>query len=553
MLKRPSLRLAFLLPGKERVLEERLAYFPIDPSEPGHLERLIRKVHHVQCGHEAPTARHTPLRNTLEYVRRLGARSCILQRDVYDPDFFAEHAAYYSKWSLVVPRFCQRFHFFSSTAKAVDTLEVLDELARDKGTYLGFITLRPVAMSPIGATILAPEGPRDRQFILAKDEFPVNLAGHRFTVTGTPFMQQDNAVGACAQASIWMALRTQRRKEGRAAHSPAQITLAASRFLVVGRTLPNRGGLVIEQITEAVRAAGYSPHTIPLKDSLWDEATEESLRKAKQALYPYVESGIPVLTILSSRGPDSHAVVTVGHGWTQDPTSVVEILGNTAGSATGVPRLIDSATWAAPFIIHNDNTGPYRQLPNYPSQGHSYSLSQAYMAIPFLPQDVFIDGNEARSASIRLLLNSLRGLRRLLSGDADGEGDPLEVQIPDIVARVYIQDKAEFRSWVLNSGMSAELKRYYRMKWLPRRIWIMEINALDGYEVSPDEGRVRLGEIVLDPTAEPEDGAFLTVHLGAELLPAPSAGDGVVIDRDGQTGKIDAFRLPSLRYSPLVR
>lgn len=72
-------------------------------------------------------------------------------------------------------------------------------------------------------------------------------------------MQQDNAVAVCAQASIWVALRTLRRREGDRAHNPAQITDAATKYLISDRTRPNKSGLTIQQMAEAVRAAGYSP------------------------------------------------------------------------------------------------------------------------------------------------------------------------------------------------------------------------------------------------------------------------------------------------------
>jgi hypothetical protein len=127
-------------------------------------------------------------------------------------------------------------------------------------SYLGFVTLRPVAATPVGASILRI--PADVGFIRCADEFPVNLAGHKLELTGVPFMQQDNAVGTCAQASIWMALRTMRKREGDRAHDPAQITGAATRYSISGRILPNRKGLTQPQVVEAIRAAGYSPHPI---------------------------------------------------------------------------------------------------------------------------------------------------------------------------------------------------------------------------------------------------------------------------------------------------
>jgi len=140
----------------------------------------------------------------------------------------AEHSAYYSRWTTSVSRYCERLHFFRVPPASDDPLALIDRVAAED--YLGFITLRPISMSPVAASILVPPGGATPCYFLSQDEFQVNIAGRSFSVHGTPFLQQDNAVGACAQASIWMALRTMRKKEGQAAYSPAQITTAATRF-----------------------------------------------------------------------------------------------------------------------------------------------------------------------------------------------------------------------------------------------------------------------------------------------------------------------------------
>ena len=350
--------------------------------------------------------RTTPLENTIRHAVRLGARAGVLQLDVQDPDFWAEHSSYYSKWPFKVPRFCVRLHLFSKPAASSAPLEALLAYSQERELYLGFITFRPIGSSPIGATILKVDSESD--YITSRDYFRVNLAGYLFIVEGTPFLQQDNAVGACAQASIWMALRTLRRREGQAAFDPAQITLAATRFLVSSRTLPNRSGLRIEQITEAVRSAGFSPHSIPLRppgvekvENLSENDQAKLYDTIKHELYPYVESGIPVILALQGRPHGSgHAVLLIGHGWNRDATPDY-VLHTIASHQSSIP-CIDASTWTDPLLVHNDNTGPYLALSK--ELGNTYALIDAFSAIPFLPSDVFIDGEEARTTSIKLLI-----------------------------------------------------------------------------------------------------------------------------------------------------
>lgn len=512
---------------------ERLEVHSVDPNTPEQFfsfleSRLVNKA--MRTG--AP--RHTPLLHAMWHVIRLGARCIIHQSKVNDPDFTAEHAAYYSRWSTKVPRHCDRLHFFNIEPKSVDPLEVIDQMASSDDSYLGFITLRPVSMSPVAATILRPLKGKQVHFLLSCDEFKVNLAGQTFLVIGTPFMQQDNAVGACAQASIWMALRTLRRKEGHAAFSPAQITTAATRFLVNGRTLPNRQGLRIEQVTEAVRAAGYAPHLIPLRN-IDDAPTVESLDYAKQALYPYVESGIPVLLILFISKLEGHAVLLIGHGWNQEAPRLIGL-----GKLMGEIDLYDASSWVEPFFIHNDNTGPYLPLPEIDTE--SYALSHAASAIPFLHPDVFIDGAEARKASLQLLDQALAGNNQTISVDTS-----------KLVVRTYLQDKAVLREAILGSKMPGDVKAYYRKKWLPKRVWVTELNMLENYGDCPEGKAIRLGEILLDPSSEPEDGHFLTIHIEGVLLSKEEQGKGVIIDRDAFDETISASPVTGNKYSPLVR
>jgi len=523
------------------VSEKRLLVFRVDTDQPEHLlESLLQILPAI--GMRSGSLRHTPLQNTLIHIGKLGVQCVLLQTNVQDPDFIAEHSAYYSKWSLKVPRYCHRLHFFTEPPESDEPLKVVDQMASVQDSYIGFVTIRPISVCPEGATILKPLQQKEAHFILSKDKFIVHIAGQEFSVNGTPFLQQDNAVGACAQASIWMALRTLRRKEGQSAFSPAQITSAATRFLVRGRTLPNRGGLIIEQVTEAIRAAGYSPHMIPLR-RMDSEANKQTLAEAKKSLYTYVESGIPMLIMLFPKNGEGHAVLLIGHGWDANPQELLENTKIENDNGHWRMSIYDASSWVEPFYIHNDNSGPYLPLPE---DGESYTLKDAVSAIPFLHPDVFIDGVEAKVTCHKLL----NGILNNLHSEPNDNG----VVEKNFVTRTYLQERSDFRAAVLNSSMPETIKSYYRLKWLPKRIWVMEINLLDGYERSPEGATTRVGEILLDPASEPEDGCFLTIHLGSDILFWDNGDSGVLIDRDAFVGEITGSPVEDSRpYSPLVR
>lgn len=517
-------------------MEPRLEIHKINISSPDSLDELLNIVIKLLI-----TPRRNPqlipLINTIKHAHALDPQCLIVQKNVQDPDFLAEHAAYYSQWTTSVPRYCYRLHFFKMFPENEENvLAIIDQLAIEKDSYLGFVTLRPISVSPVAATILKP---LPGHFVISRDDFSVNLTGQKFSLAGTPFLQQDNAVGACAQASIWMALRTLRRREGLAPFSPSQITSAATRFLVQGRTLPNRTGLSLEQIFEAIRTAGYSTNVISLRNNN-ENATPQSLIISKIKLYPYIESGIPVLVVLFPKDQSGHAVLLIGHGWTRNPNTQNTIPKPALDSENNI-EIIDASAWASPFYIHNDNTGPY--LPLEDTTTDTYSLSDAVMAIPFLPLDIFINADEARETCLDLLRSVLNDIWE----DDETNQPPIKV-----VIRLYLIDRSHFRECVLHNNMSTDVKSYYRLKWLPKKFWLMELNALPNYEASPEGTATRMGEILLDPSSEPEDCAFLSIHLSKHLLPS-TYQNGVIFDRDAFNGDISCENVNTSNYSPRLR
>jgi hypothetical protein len=521
-------------------MEKRLRVIGLKPENATSLETVFQESL-VEKGLGSNAPRLQPLQRVIEILRQLKAQTAVVQKNVQDPDFLAEYAVYYSRWTSNVPKYCDRIHFFSESPVSKDVLEVIDQMAGIQGSYLGFVTLRPISMSPLAASILKPSVDAVPSYLLSNDVFVVNLAGRQFSVNGTPFMQQDNAVGACAQASIWMALRTLRKKAGQAAFNPAQITDAATKYTVVGRVLPNRAGLTLQQVTEAIRTSGYAPHVLPVRQ-LNEPISEQVVDRIKSELYPYVESGIPVLLLLFPNIGEGHAVVVIGHGWNSAPTRLINNISIDPFNDGNLVKLIDAASWVEPYIIHNDNSGPYLSLPDV--DGGSYVLGHACYAIPLLQPDVFIDGAEAKRSCIKLLSDSI-GISECSLGSS----------LPsNVVVRTYLIERSGFRIKVMESAETDEAKAYYRMKWMPKRVWVTEFNLLDGYEGAPDHEGTRLGEIVLDPAAEAEEGAFLSIYLSRELLPSmPKGIEGIIIDRDVFTGEIEAFPVSVFDTGTMVR
>jgi hypothetical protein len=489
-------------------------------------------------------ANERPLSNCVACLIAAKAVTVIGQRRIFDPDFTAEYSAYYSRQFASVPRTCTRLHFFTRQCDAnVSVLDYID--ATPSSSYLGFVTLRPVARAPIGASILSKAVCTG--FVCSFDAFPVHIAGKEFALDGTPFMQQDNAVAVCAQASIWMALRTMRKREGDRAYDPAQITDAATRYFVNGRTRPNKGGLTIQQMAEAIRAAGYSPHAIPL--GAVNNATGTTalnageLLTARRHLHAYVESEIPVLLALHPPS-GGHAVAVIGHTWTPTPTDAETVFISFAknGASTTVKHAI---SWVPEFIIHNDNTGPYQTLPALSAPTVTYSLSCAAMAVPLLPADVFMTGEEALICGMGVLLDILEGLKK--------QKTPVEVEAiaKKLVVRLLLAEKRKLRQWAATTPMVAELKEWLRTGDLPKRVWVFEIHTEVAYGAHNTGAQDTLvGLVLIDPTGDALDANILMFQFNFPAIAGSPEGVMVTYEptltavKTNDTGPIKPLRRP---------
>ncbi|HEU4636636.1 MAG TPA: hypothetical protein VFS41_10690, partial [Edaphobacter sp.] len=155
--------------------------------------------------------------------------------------------------------------------------------------------------------------------------------------------QQDQGVSACATTAIWCAVQSIAPRESLPTPAPAEITEAASRYLLIGgRALPSEG-LTIQQICEAIRSAGLAPvvHRPAGPDA--DRAQ----------LLGYIASGFaPIIAIESMQGNgDGHAVCGVGLKLSDVKPQVDPNL-----------HYRDAASAIEGIYVHDDRLGPYASV-----------------------------------------------------------------------------------------------------------------------------------------------------------------------------------------------
>ncbi|MEZ5632421.1 MAG: hypothetical protein R3F09_17155 [Burkholderiaceae bacterium] len=482
-----------------------------------------------------------PFQHVIQHLRKIGAQSLLVQESVRDPDFLAEHEAFYSKQHKVISRLCSRLHAFAAAVPALPdgeshdartVLEFLDTLKDPGRQYLGFITIRPLRHAPVGVSILLPSHEED---VTCHENFPVHIAGKTFHVWGTPYLQQDNAVGACAQASIWIALRTQMKRVGNTAYNPAELTRAATRYMAFDRVFPGRQGLVIEQMLEAIRSSDHDPLTLtcsPVPPNLVPSAAQV----IEQAM-PYIESGLPVIaTLFPSSG--GHAVVCIGRQLVAQPVV------NTSRDVRPLGiRYRVASDWVEALVIHNDNTGPYIPIATGDPKSNNYCLEHTRNLIVPLPETVHMTAKEAEQAALKALAFTC-----VLLSQYDTTKPMRLSPENDIVLRTFLVRRHAFRRWALEDDeLDPSLKDWYRTIELPRLIWFVEVHDANLFDPRNPNTCSRIGEIVLDASADTLHGdVTLTARVSGHVLPSYSVppallvldyGSDVVLLSSGAPGK----------------
>jgi hypothetical protein len=221
----------------------------------------------------------------------------------------------------------------------------------------------------------------------------------------------------------------------------------------------------------------------------------------------------------------------------------------------GAVSALHAATWAPGFLVHNDNTGPYRA---FNTRGEDLDVSYAmedlrYMLVP-LPPDVLISAEEAELKALGLLHVVLTGAFRATKNPRYEPG-----RLSDrLVLRPYFMDRREFRRWAREeSRLPDKLKRLYRMLPLPKRLWILELNLVSNYSEAPNKKGCRVGEILIDPSADIHGNLNLAMHINltAAFEGADAASqEGFVLYRSDWTKDPDKSErvFPDSTYLPHV-
>jgi hypothetical protein len=228
----------------------------------------------VRAIHRAPSDHHKVTERALSLARYLTspgiqAKTIVEESEYIDRDYLEDFAGYYVSCFTEYPRRCRRLHFFSSDFDEAAFVALINggtsSISADslRGSYLGFVVVRPLPEARIGRTCIATytSDGGTRRFPTVID-CHANLCGIPLKVRSVPYQEQDTVTAACATSAVWSALHVTGSKFQHRIPSPVTITQWATNGSPHrdSRSMPNHG-LNMGEMLAAIRHAGLEPMT----------------------------------------------------------------------------------------------------------------------------------------------------------------------------------------------------------------------------------------------------------------------------------------------------
>jgi hypothetical protein len=444
-----------------------------------------------------------------EYLTKLGCKTYVLEPHYIDRDYIADVAAFYSRCLFNYPNFCRRLHLFRQEFDvdkwkswiAEATGERLKEIEQAlNADYLGYVVLRPLDGCPVGRSVLEvypadTANPGHTRFFGAIKPYRAHLGPFHLSVDGLPFQQQDQGVSACATTALWTSLQKVAPMERRSPPTPAEITEAASRYLLLtGRALPS-GGLGIQQMCEAIRGSGFEPVLIRSLDVSSDKAQ----------LLAYLQSGFaPVLCIQGINGGSvGHAVCLAG----------VELADTVPPALLPGLRYRREADSITGLYVHDDRLGPYARAEIAPltlpankaivtgvsirGPGEDASLfEENYLSVIVVPVPEKIRLNVGRILEVGQVIGQAIG------STLPADSEPLILGAHYVTAMKYRREATEF-------GLSEEgnFKLQFELT-LPRYLAVAQLRL----------GNSVLADVLLDSTETEANPAQVALVLRSHAI-----------------------------------
>lgn len=422
-------------------------------------------------------------------ARDHGVVSVVCERRYIDADWRSQHARFYNGTFRRYPSVCHRLHFFTRQVPAD-----LAELGDLQDAYRGYTVLRPLPMSPVGRTMLTAP-PELSDGVRCEGDQEVNLFGWPLRVRAMPFISQDTQYLRCAHAALWMVLAHAHLVHRLPHHLPAEVHDAALGGVIIGRQLPS-DGLSGEQMLGALTSLGLSPSILNLPSEAEADQLAGDL-SLYGVLCRYINSAMPPI------------VTSNVHAW------VVTAYRRRSSENHGPIQL-----WR-----HDDVRGPYLPVNDPWDEPESAHQPWSVAYLPLLPK-VYLDAERAEAVGRSWIAGFSSS--KYYTGTTLEQADLRPNAKEQRTFRTYLISSSNFKQGLVQRGMPAPLAAAYRLTFMPRYIWVIEV--VDRQRRHANQPDI-LGEVILDSTHD----ASLKEPTGVVALHADGFAYLPGVDHGGMT------------------
>ncbi len=414
----------------------------------------------------------------------VGTRCSLLEVEnpYFESDYLSCYYIFYAKKLQSFPKHCYRLLFY------------VGEKNRE---LIGYITLRPtydgrhISRMFFDPQFVARPGSR-----LILGNCKCHVAGGEASLPVFPHMRQEGDVAVCAHVVTWSILRSFALRF----HQYPELSLGKVVEKITPqfeRATPSKG-LSADQISRLFLDAGFAPIVVC--------RSTQANHDMKNAIVSYIESGIPLVAVLSNR---EHAVAVVGVGpryqsekridigelIKNSPEAYEKLLVNGMEVRTNVvlaSRFVDT------IIVNDDSFFPYQPVSSGPRAFQvPYNLMEIdRLIVPLYPR-IQLDYSTVRLLTLRAM-------------EADKARWPSTA-----VTRIFLASANTLREHInQNCGaLSPRSRTVFVILPMPKFVWCVEVGSPEHYQAGYIDGMILF------------DSTSATVNPSPELLIYDSTGN----------------------------
>lgn len=421
-------------------------------------------------------------------------------------------------------RECIKISFFDREIRT-NSFFKLEQVDRLRGSYLGFMVIRPLPDSPVGRSVISPRALKEERMGIRvrKAEIDSTVMGLKMSVCGFPHSSQDGETMSCAETTLWALL------EYFGNQYPEYKPVLLSHILKVlenqshVRQTPSRG-LYSRDISYALKSLGFG--VVSYSRESYDGGAE-----FKRLFSTYVESGIPIIALIDgAKSKFRHAALCIGRvditgDMVLNMQPLYDFSQDIAGKRENVIRWNDHI---ADFVLMDDNAAPYKRVSfEHPTRHYKdgdYSDGEINHFIVPLYSKVYLTAENAMKQMELWAANK-----------------KLEIE-KDSVLRTFLTSGRSYKDYVmLNPTIDSSLRGFILQKAMPKFVWVTEISSKA--DLSLDEPRIH-GAIVLDATEvrDLNSASFIfAFYKGGGFMKIDKPEEEVDHSKDNSKNEIDKF------------